>query len=242
LRYQELYDKFWKAFIFPNDVNNDGGPAFVKFMDRVLAAYEKHFFKYESIIEDIYSEYKRKSPEIVSGFEREDEAIKVESDDTYHELPIYFKNPETGRIEKQTVNSDETKTANIKSRSAIQPHAFTYKDNSRNANAVADLFDSLQKNGFISSNADKRDFRRIFENTSPKVPISWAGTLSELSYLIKQIHNGEELIENLGNNIWKVTGKLFCDSDGNYYDWKRFKGQKKPARAALLDKAVALLK
>ncbi|NVN97669.1 hypothetical protein HXX01_05630 [Candidatus Nomurabacteria bacterium] len=116
--------------------------------------------------------------------------------------------------------------------------SFTYRHNNKNYPAIMDMYDSLKKNHFIAQDTDKKDFRKIFENSAPGRPIEWKGTLSDLAYFIKLLHNEHNLITSLGNNIWKITSQLFVDPEGEPYDWRRFKGQKKPTRAALIEKAV----
>jgi hypothetical protein len=119
--------------------------------------------------------------------------------------------------------------------------SFTFIHNSRNPTALYDSLDVLMKHHLLSEQTLKKDFKLIFENKMPSVPLQWTGSLSELAYYVKLLHNEYKVIQGLGNNIWKVTSQLFVNGEGHPYYWKRFKGQKKPSRAELIENAASKL-
>ncbi|MFA6923837.1 MAG: hypothetical protein WC223_06225 [Bacteroidales bacterium] len=100
----------------------------------------------------------------------------------------------------------------------------------------------LKKHSFVSVDTDIKDFRKIFNNTQPEILIHWTGNISELAYFIKVLHNDLKLIKDIQSHIWKVTANCFVDKNKQTFDWEKFRGQKKPAKAILLEKAANIVK
>ena len=94
------------------------------------------------------------------------------------------------------------------------PNAYTYTKYISNLSALSDTLVSLKKNNFVAQDTDIKDFRKIFNDTTPSKPITWIGTISELAYFIKYLHNELKLIQEIKTNIWKVTSKIFVDDNG----------------------------
>lgn len=120
--------------------------------------------------------------------------------------------------------------------------AFTIKNYYIDDLAFADAFNTLVKHDFIHPDTDEKTFAGIFQNKMPNPKIKWIGTLSDLVFFVKQLHNDYKIIDNLGKRIWKVTDKLFVDESGNSFGSKRYSGQKPPANTAYLIKAADHLK
>ncbi len=132
--------------------------------------------------------------------------------------------------------------ASVSKPKKIIPVAYTYIKYKSNLSAITDLMTSLIKIKLLPEGTDKKEFRKIFNNTAPLKPIIWSGNFSELAYFIKLLHNDFNLISNLNANIWKITANLFVDINGNPFDKNKFRGQKHPAKADLIEKAVDHLK
>jgi hypothetical protein len=147
------------------------------------------------------------------------------------------------RVNNLLKTSDVSKPEGEKPARAI-PSAFSYKKLSINGSALTNLFNYLknEKNHFISKETDISDFRKIFNNMTPEKPILWIGTMEELAYFIRLLHNDYQLIDKMTNSIWKVTARLFTGENNLFYDPRKLRGQKTPARALLLEKAVERLK
>jgi hypothetical protein len=124
----------------------------------------------------------------------------------------------------------------------VIPTAYIYKKYNYNLTAITTLLDSLKKHKFVSANTDLKDFRKIFNNTLPNIPIQWLNGIESLAYFVKLLHLHDKLIEEMPKDIWRVTGKLFVDENKNPFEWKKLRTQKQPAKAALLKKAVEHLK
>lgn len=140
------------------------------------------------------------------------------------------------------LDKNDSKVPKQPKRKNTIPVAYSYKNYNQNFSALSDTLNGLKKNEFVAQDTDLKDFRKIFNNTSPTKPLTWKGNISELTYFIKLLHNDFKLITDLKGNIWKVTSKLFVDADGNPFESKRFRGQKNPAKANLLEKALEHLK
>lgn len=122
-------------------------------------------------------------------------------------------------------------------------HSFTYKQINTNPEKVSDLCSSLKFNNLISQDTTVPNFKRVFTNSEIKTPVVWTGTISELFYFIKLIHNDLQLVENLKQKQWKVTCQCFVDAEGNPFDRSKFRSQKKPKlTAAKIEKSVSNLK
>lgn len=122
-------------------------------------------------------------------------------------------------------------------------HSFTYKQINTNPEKVSDLCSSLKFNNLISQDTTVPNFKRVFTNSEIKTPVVWTGTISELFYFIKLIHNDLQLVENLKQKQWEVTCQCFVDAEGNPFDRSKFRSQKKPKlTAAKIEKSVSNLK
>lgn len=122
------------------------------------------------------------------------------------------------------------------------PVAFTYRSYNTNQSAITDLHNNLIKNQFIDSDTSLANFRKIFTNIEPTIPIVWLRNITELAYFVKLIHLKYKYIEPLGNDVWKVTANIFVGLNNVPFHWKCFRGQKKPARSKMLESAASLLK
>lgn len=121
-------------------------------------------------------------------------------------------------------------------------YSFYYKNYNSNQVAITDLFNFLKKHNFVHEDTSLSDFRKIFTNNKPEKPIIWIGNISELSYFVKYLHNETKYIDNLKHNIWKITANIFVDANNKPFVKSKFRGQKTPARAELIERAINLLK
>jgi hypothetical protein len=119
--------------------------------------------------------------------------------------------------------------------------AYWFKKNATDPSCLTDLLISLKDKGFVADETELKEFKKIFNNTSPIQPIKWLTTISDLAFFIKYIHLDLKAIDYLGNEIWKVTACLFVDSNGDQFPSSRFRAQKKPARADSLIKIASHL-
>lgn len=120
--------------------------------------------------------------------------------------------------------------------------AFTYSNTSVDAKYnLTECRKDLISAGFIDKSTSLANFKKIFKNELPAIPIKWTGNLSELYYLIKLLHNDKKLINSTGKEVWKITANCFVDADGNKYDYQKFRGQKNPVSKSKLDTIVSHL-
>ncbi len=118
-------------------------------------------------------------------------------------------------------------------------NSFTYKLFSKNPDYINDLFDGLKSKGFIDNSSNKFDFKKIFSGKEISQPIIWTGTISDLHYFIKLIHNINQSVEDLKQHQWEVTCKCFVNADGSQFDRIKLKEQKKPKSTASILESIA---
>lgn len=161
----------------------------------------------------------------------EDSFLSAEAIYRYRNYLIQFLN-NTNNPAPEKLASTEFKQSTV---------AFKYKKLSSNISQLTELFNTLKKHHYISGETDIKDFRKIFSQALPDKPITWIGTLEEITYFVKLLHLDYQVIDKMTKDIWKVTANLFVDEHGSPYDRNKFRGQKTPARASQLEKAVAKL-
>lgn len=171
---------------------------------------------------------------------------KLEIEDFYAQLllePI----PNIHYLTKiQTIEIDASKK-NIKKPEPkpreIPYYSFKYKQLIKNQEKITDLCSSLKYNNLISQDTTIPNFRKVFSNSEIKTPVVWTGTISELFYFIKLIHNDLQLVEDLKQKQWEVTCLCFVDENGNSFDRAKFRSLKKPKLTYhKIEKSVSNLK
>jgi hypothetical protein len=123
----------------------------------------------------------------------------------------------------------------------ILPNSFKYKYYRSNLSAITDMYNSLIKSLKIPPDTELSDFRKILNNQVPDKKIIWLGYPTELKFLVDCMHLKLKVIEDLNNNIWKVTVNCFVDKKNTALDYKRFRNLKKPAKTNKILTAVNFL-
>jgi hypothetical protein len=171
---------------------------------------------------------------------------KLEIDDFYTQLlleplPIihYLTKIQTIEIDasKKNIKKTEPKPKEI------PYNSFKYKQLIKNQEKITDLCSSLKYNNLISQDTTIPNFRKVFSNSEIKTPVVWTGTISELFYFIKLVHNDLQLVEDLKQKHWEVTCLCFVDENGNSFDRAKFRSLKKPKLTYhKIEKSVSNLK
>lgn len=121
-------------------------------------------------------------------------------------------------------------------------NSFNYnKKGASNQSKLTDFKKDLVVDGFIDKSTKLADFNKVFKNQIITQPIKWLGTLSELYYLISQIHNVKKVVDNTDKEVWKITARCFIQADGSNYIWSKLRGQKPPANTKKLDIIISNL-
>lgn len=107
-------------------------------------------------------------------------------------------------------------------------HSFRYKHFDTKSDNLSDLLDSLKKNGFVAQDTGLRSFKKIFSGESIDKPVVWIGTIADLSYFIKTIHNTQKIVEDLKQKHWEITLKCFVDHEMQPFDREKLRTAKKP--------------
>jgi len=123
----------------------------------------------------------------------------------------------------------------------ILPNSFKYKYYRSNLSAITDMYNSLIKSLKIHPDTELSDFRKIFNNQVPDKKIIWLGYPTELKFFIVCLHLNLKVIDNLKNNIWKVTMNCFLVQKNSTLDYKMLRTLKKPAKTAEILTAVNFL-
>lgn len=126
---------------------------------------------------------------------------------------------------------EEVKNQKINKKETSKNIAFTYIDKNANFKSKITEFKSrLVDDGFIDKSTKLIDFNKIFKNKLPGNPIIWLGSRTELKYLIRSLKE-LKLIQSVGNDLWKITSICFSVNDDTLYDFRKYKGLKKPTPA-----------
>ncbi len=238
----KLYEKTWAPADQPID------PANKLMLRPAMNAYKKHFIKYKKFAFHLLNDYKNGTldltahnfedlniPQIQARQPRPEHHFSSDHKTVENEIPP--KDDQAALKLGRQINIGKVRTPGLQ----IIPDAYTYINFNTNISAITDLLEFLKKNAFIAEDTRISDFRNIFNNKKPVSPIRWKGNLSELTHFIKLLHLEKKLILPLKNNVWKITAGLFIDAKGKIFDSSRFKGQKIPANANLLERAANLL-
>lgn len=116
--------------------------------------------------------------------------------------------------------------------------SFQYKEHSKNPEAINELCKDLKDIGLIDSQTSMREFKRVFLNGQPENPIKWTGTISELHFFIKCLHNQEQKVVDLKQKHWEVAKNCFVDSLGNQFEREKLKNQKDPVSAESIRRLI----
>lgn len=159
-----------------------------------------------------------------------------------------YKNIDSSEIVKLTEKkptSNESEYGNSAQKEVSVKHsivAYTLKNYKSKHQLITEMLNYLKDKGFVDRNTSFIDFKRLFKNTAPEHPVKWLTNKSDLTYLIRLLHIKHELIENIRQDIWKITDQLFVDKDGHKFGWETLRGLKEPSRSYVLSAAVNLIK
>ena len=198
---------------------------------------------------------KTKNKIILKGIEILNESSELELKELYisknddskryrKNINKWFKNQERyfNKLYEQIKKKDEIlkeskqETKKINNTKKIH-NSYTYKKLASNYTAITDVFNSL-KNKFICDNTKSTNFKYIFQNKIPKLPIKWIHDKIALYYFIKLLFD-RKLIDEIPNK-WEVTCNIFIDKNSNKFPVKNFGRQSKPSKeiSELLERVV----
>lgn len=173
------------------------------------------------------------------------EIAKRRSD--FLEIIIYYYNQYFYLFHEATLkvrNEIKNDLLGNKSRKSEQPQnlkSFEYIRIEKQPENIMYLFDDLKKGNFIFEDTKLNDFKKVFSKKIIVEKIVWTGTISELNYFIKMLHNVQNKVVDLKKNHWKVAALCFTLPDKLAIDPKLLKVQKKPSKVEMLEKIVSRL-
>jgi hypothetical protein len=119
--------------------------------------------------------------------------------------------------------------------------SFEYVNYLNNVDALGDLYNATKKAGLIGKSTSLANFKRVFSGREVHTPIEWTGTVEELSYFIKQLHNEKRKVKNKGKRHWEVACHCFVKPESKRFERNKLRNQKVPASAERIERIVDLL-
>jgi hypothetical protein len=149
---------------------------------------------------------------------------------------LIFKNSNrTLSKRKEESNQISVNSINLKFSS------FTYKKINTGLSNLTDLMKSLKRENLISKETNLADFRKVFSGGIVKEKIVWLGSITDLSYFIKQL-NYLKYVEPLYQKHWIVVVNCFTKKNQEPFDRFGFNGLKIPAKSKIIDSVLNTLK
>jgi hypothetical protein len=106
---------------------------------------------------------------------------------------------------------------------------------------ITDLMNSLKRFALIHQDTTLANFRSVFSEKEIEHKIIWTGNISELAHFIKTLHNTAKKVQDTKQKQWEITTNCFQMNDGLELSKNKLRIQKKPARAAIIEKAIQIL-
>ncbi|PQJ82701.1 hypothetical protein [Polaribacter glomeratus] len=151
-------------------------------------------------------------------------------------LEMVLPNQTKNLVTKEPISNNKQRVKKIKHES------FTYVGKPSERSKLTDLRNALISKNLIEKNTKLKDFNKVFSGDFIEEPIVWKGNISELTYLIKQLHNKLRYVVYLKQEHWVVAVKCFIQQNGERYERARLRGQKKIASTKNIDLALNTLK
>lgn len=234
-------------------------PEFVQLIDQILqplSAEEKR-----RILEQSHNQFKSCSPLqrrniIFSKYEKKYWApnqvpggLPTSLDYLFQIFPSYekhfslFKDFTTEQLNKLMVAHNTNLPFNsgdkllLRSKST-KSESFHYIHSIKKPDQIMELFGDLKDKKLIDSTTKAADFKKVFLGGPIGQPIKWIGSISELHFFIKCLHNQEKKVEDLKQKHWEVTQNCFVDLEGKQFDREKLKNQKDPISADYIRRLV----
>lgn len=107
--------------------------------------------------------------------------------------------------------------------------SFTYIHYQNEPLNINDLYTKLKETNRINKETTLPDFKRVFTGKEIENPIVWTGALSDLTYLMKQMVNSNQVLRTPNkHSIWEVVVNCFVDENKNIFDKSRLRRQQIP--------------
>ncbi len=122
--------------------------------------------------------------------------------------------------------------------------SFMLVDLTQKFSQINDLFRFLSEtHHYIAADTKFTDFRKVFTGSDVTTPIIWIGTIPELTYLIKYIHNEKGYVEKTNKKHWEITCHCFRGKNGETFSKTQLNSQHFPSQESItiLQKAGDLL-
>ena len=116
--------------------------------------------------------------------------------------------------------------------------SFDYKHKTTQYENVTDFYNALKDAQLIESTTTLAAFRSAFTGRRVNRKIIWIGTVGQLQYVVKQLHNVKEKVEPLGKKLWETTCHCFERPGGIQFSPGQLRQAKAPAIRTEVDRIL----
>jgi hypothetical protein len=121
-------------------------------------------------------------------------------------------------------------------------HSFRYKKYDTAPLNINKLYKELKSKNFIHPDTRLVNFKKVFSGGEIIKPIIWIGTMTELGYFVKQLHDKLKYVENLKHQKWPVAINCFIQGDGTQFERTPLRSQVIPSTSRIIDSLLEELK
>jgi hypothetical protein len=116
--------------------------------------------------------------------------------------------------------------------------SFDYKQKTTQYENITDFYNALKDARLIESTTTLAAFRTAFTGRRVNRKIGWTGTVGQLQYIIKQLHNVKGKVEPLGKRLWETACHCFERPGGVQFEAGQLRQAKAPAITTELDRIL----
>lgn len=120
--------------------------------------------------------------------------------------------------------------------------SFRYKKYDTAPLNINKLYKELNSKNFIHPDTRLVNFKKVFSGGEIIKPIIWIGTMTELGYFVKQLHDKLKYVENLKHQKWPVAINCFIQGDGTQFERTPLRSQVIPSTSRIIDSLLEELK
>jgi hypothetical protein len=136
------------------------------------------------------------------------------------------------------------KNSTVKSVKSKKPKqsSFRYKKYDTDPLNINKLYKELKSKNFIHPETRLVNFKKVFSGGEIIKPIIWIGTMTELGYFVKQLHDKLKYVEDLKYQKWPVAINCFIQGDGTQFERTPLRSQVIPPTSRIIDSLLEELK
>jgi len=223
-------DVFEPVFFFA--LSKEHAVSLKKAFEQILSNNNKLPVFYSSIIDQVYE------CEFVFGYDPSNEFASLTEEKRSLIKESDFDNM-ISAIDSLTLKNSTVKS--VKSTKTKQS-SFRYKKYDTDPLKINKLFKELKNKNLIHSDTKLVNFKKVFSGGEIIKPVIWIGNITELGYLVKQLHNKLKYVEDLKHQRWLVAINCFISKDETQFGRATLRGQGIPSTSRIIDSLLEELK